>query len=1273
VKWTPEQLRGIQTTGRSLLVSAAAGSGKTAVLAERCAYLVLDAQPPCDVDQLLVVTFTEAAAAEMKGRIEAVLRERLAKVEAEDDPRLVRQLALIERAQVSTLHGFCSRVLRQNFHLLGLDPTFSMLDGDEAKLLRIEVARELFARAYERDADGDFGRLVRFYASGDDELLIPHVVRTHEMLCSVVDPEAWLAAARRRIDEAAEGEFDRCEAGRELVRFVAEKVEALHRRCADALRTVAGFEGLEKYGDYLTGLLTTLEDWRDLLRIHGLDALAAAVKDFGAPRLPTIKGEVAGKDLAKAAIDSVREEMGDKGSLAQIARFSRAEWQAGMRSVAPLAGAFLDLVEQFAADYRRAKDQARRLDFNDLERFALRILRDEDAAGLRPSGVARTYHRQFEHVLVDEYQDINEVQDAILNLVSRECLADEPGTVQNLFCVGDVKQSIYRFRLAEPARFLARYAKFKAMAPSPEGAKGDASPSDLTPVGEGGGEGSASPSGEVIDLQANFRSRGPLLNVLNELFARVMTAAATDIEYDQSHYLRPGASFPPADGVGFAGSPIELHVLPEDVPVVATGGDDDPEELDRSEREAHFVARRIRQLMGQDGHARVTVADKGPGGEKVLRPIEYRDVVILLRSMKFKADQYAGVLRQAGIPAFREGGQGYFESMEVRDVRALLTLLDNPRQDIPMAAVLRSPLAGLADPEDCLARVRLAYPSRPEAGGGGQRAEGREAEGVPFHVAVVRYAAEQEDELAARLRDFLDALYRWRQLARHRPLAELIWEVYSETGYLAFVEGLTNGPQRVANLVELHRRAAQFGSFSRQGLYRFLKFLDSLEQETDFGQPSVLSAAADVVRIMSVHHSKGLEFPVVFLPELGKRINLQDCQGSILLDKRAGLALSAVDEEKRIRYPSLATVIVQTSLRRQSLAEELRVLYVAATRAKEHLILSGTCSDKKCEQWASRWANVPGPLPPEDVLGASCMLDWVGPAVAMIGREDAFATTVHSPEEVAQWTGAELRRPGLSPWQQRLANLEPLQPAPAADERARRIVESLTAAYPHAAASHLEAARSVTDWSKTRRAAPAGYASTTAAVAFAPTLATPRCLQDRRDLSAAEVGSATHVVLQHLDFARPCVEEDLAEQMNALVTRRLLTPAQARHVDLAAIEWLMGTELGGRLRAEAGSLRRELDFYLAVPPAAFAAEVVSGDLGDQVMVRGRVDALLVAKEGLTVIDYKTDRVTPDRLAERAAFYRGQVTHYRDALARITGRPVVAVHLVFLAARQIVSV
>jgi ATP-dependent helicase/nuclease subunit A len=1235
VNWTREQRLGIETTGHSLLVSAAAGSGKTAVLAARCAHLVTDAKPHCDIDRLLVVTFTEAAAAEMKSRIERVLRER--RDNRPNDDRLERQMAMVDRAHVSTLHGFCSRLLRQNFHLVGLDPGFQMLDGEESKLMRVEVARDVLAARYEDDPTGEFGRFVEWYGGGDDQGLINHIVRTNELLCSLVDGPGWIVRARERIEIAAAEELKKSELGTALLKLVADWLSTLRRRCSEAAGAIGQIEGMEKLSAYALSLEAIVAGWQDLFEAKGFDALAAVLREkTPPPRQPPIKSGTPCGETVRALLEPIKDEI-KSGTLLDIARFSQAQWREGLARIAPMARVFLELVEQFGSEYRTAKDAARRLDFNDLERFALAILRDGSCTGqaLRPSGVARGCHKQYQHVLVDEYQDINEVQDAILHLVSRECVEgiDNSCGPQNLFCVGDVKQSIYRFRLAEPDRFLKRDKRFR--------------------------ERTGEMAGEVIDLQANFRSRAPLLDVINGVFERLMTRDAADIEYDHSQELRPGLKYPDDGGTCFTGAPVELHILPDEVtpPGEPHDGAETEEELGRSEREAAFVARRIRRIMGIDGGKRMCVMDKGAGGDLEPRSIRFRDIVILLRSMKVRADQYAEVLRSAEIPVFREGGQGYFESMEVRDIRSLLTLLDNQQQDIPMAAVLRSPLCGLADPEDCLARIRLAYDARE----------------MSFHKAVLRYAAEKDDELAAGLRDILEKFDHWRDLARQRPLAELIWEIYDQTGYLAFCEGLANGAQRVANLVYLHERARQFGTFSRQGLYRFLKFLESLEAETDFGQPSVLSEAEDVVRIMSVHHSKGLEFPVVFLPELGKKINLQDCHGPILIDREMGIGLSVVDENLRVRYPSLASVLVQKSLRRQSLAEELRVLYVAMTRAREHLILSGTCDAGRWERWRNLWTGRAGKVPAADVLAARTMLDWVGPAALMADGTGHFEITNHTPEEVGQWTGADLKRPALSKQQQKLARLEPLDPPPPRDAEADAIIERLTRKYAFAGLSKQESAIAATDWTKEGRAAVVGYATRSdKTLAFDRTLATPRfLLEDERRLSAADVGTAMHLVLQHLDWSGGCAPEDLAGQINAMITSKLLAPAQARMVDLDAIEWFAAGELGQWVRGlPCERVRREVPFNYAIEPSEISPGLPAADVRDWVMVRGRVDLMVVEPDGLTIVDYKTDRVAPERLPERIEFYRPQVRLYKRAMEAITGRLVRDVFLVFLDPRRI---
>ena len=524
VKWTKEQEAAIHTTGKSLLVSAAAGSGKTAVLAERCAYLVCDAPDRCGIDELLVVTFTNAAATEMRNRIEQRLRDKL---EKSDDPVLLKQLALIDRAQISTLHGFCSQVLRQYFHVLGVDPNFTQLVEEEAALLRSEIARDLFADRYASEkSGGDFQKFIDQYGNGNDEQLIWRVIQTHELLSSMIEPKAWINGALNRINSAAQQPLHQTELGRELTRLIAEGLAELRRRAIEASGRLAEMQGLSHYAEYVNDMLAIVTDWQDQFGTGDFDVLANAVKTLSLGRLPSIRGiDPAVRESGKRILDSVREAMTD-GTIPQLCRFSVAEWQDGLKRIATPSKVFLDLVLDFSRRYRKAKDELRAIDFSDLERFALKVLRDETVTDrptnlLVPTDAAKAYQAQFKHVLVDEYQDINAVQDAILCLVSRECLVETEDVEQNLFCVGDVKQSIYRFRLADPQRFTERGKKFR-----------DGDPK----------------RGQVIDLQANFRTRGPLIDVLNGLFQRLMTEAAAEIHYDETHMLRAGLTYPAAVG-----------------------------------------------------------------------------------------------------------------------------------------------------------------------------------------------------------------------------------------------------------------------------------------------------------------------------------------------------------------------------------------------------------------------------------------------------------------------------------------------------------------------------------------------------------------------------------------------------------------------------------------------------------------------------------------------------------------------------------------------------
>jgi ATP-dependent helicase/nuclease subunit A len=1214
-QWTEGQREAISTTGRSLLVSAAAGSGKTSVLAERCVFLLCDAEVPCEVGDLLVVTFTEAAAAEMKARIARSLSARHSR---EPGERTARHLAMLDRATISTLHGFCARVLRQNFHLMGLDPEFRILDEDEASLLRLDVARELFDERYDDPEDENFRQMVDCYAEGQDERLIAQVIRAYSTLCSVVDPARWLHEARHRIELAIDLPLEKSELGEAYLKMIRAQLTALLNECADAAATIKKLKHFDAYVQHLRELWATLRHWLNVFESHGLDALAEESGSVELPKLKPVSNSIEGKEIAKARIDSVRKNI-KEGPWRKNLLFSTDEWKEGLRQTLGHVDVFLSLVADFAERYTRMKDADGAVDFADLEQLTLRSLKLEGVEPITPSALARNYQYQFKQVLVDEYQDINEVQDAILSLLSRECLKGGGNLESNLFCVGDVKQSIYRFRLAEAKQFLDRRAEYLK----------------------------AGSHGKVIDLQTNFRSRGPLLGAINAVFERLMTKEAADLDYDESQKLRAGQSFPDV-AEGFVGSPVELHVLAKEAG--GGGGDSDEIALDRTQREAVVLGRRILEMVGRTEVPARQVVDRGLGGGTggKTRPVRFGDIVILLRSMRYKGDQFAITLRSMGVAVHTESVTGYFEATEVNDVLSLLHVLDNQRQDIHLAALLRSPLVQLEDAESNLARIRLAFGAEPA---------------VPFHLAVQRYAEEKQDELGVFLRNFRSRLQGWRAEVRQRPVAEMLWNIYNETGYLAYVSGLPNGEQRQANLIELHDRAQQFGTFHRQGLGRFLTFLEKLKAETDLGQASIASEAEDVVRIMSIHRSKGQEFPVVLLPDLGKAINLQDTQGSILLDRGAGLGLAVIDPVRQIRYPSLASTIVQERLKQQALAEELRVLYVAMTRAKEHLILAGTVAEAQPDKWRQQWAGHSGPLPAEEVLSARTVLDWVGPVAAIV--PDQFEVQMHAPRELEGWMSSLPSANALTELQKEMADLQPLVPVPEIPVEAEGILEGILAGlngkYAFGDVADRAAAVSVTGLSKNAGGEVVG-AKGLGDVA-GRSLNQPGFLTGQTPVSAADIGTATHAVLEHFSFDG---QRSIEEQIAGMVQSRRLSEGLSGVVDRGAIEWFLGTEVARTIRENAGRVHREVPVYFS---NLMQGELQS-DPNDLQMVRGRVDLLVETERGWMIVDYKTDRVSGLEVEQRAASYAGQLEEYRKAIRRITGKEVVECAIVFLAAREV---
>jgi ATP-dependent helicase/nuclease subunit A len=1287
---TRSQVEAIRTIGCNLLVSAAAGTGKTHVLAERCGYLVCDAKPPCDVDRLLVVTFTEAAAAEMRTRIGQVIRRRIEATPT--DARLHRQLGLLEAATITTIHAFCLQLVRRWFAKIGLDPNIEIMDPDEAVLVRHEVIETLFGALYaaggrDKLAEG-FRRLVDTYGMGRDERIAAMVLRLHAFVQSLPNPAAWLDRAGKHVRLGPDRESIPPEIEELRRTLLLDRIEVLGNAAkleAEMVRSLYPAAG--PIADQLDELTENLRGWyRDLRGAkdpQSLDRIIDAVAAFKFERLPPTRGL---DEQAKAELAAARDLRAtvtrrlDSELQKRAAVFKSREILDGLGRIGPHVATLVELTKAFDRQYAELKQSEGRVDFDDLERHAFTLL-SADQDGTSPSEVAIQVQAEFEHVLVDEFQDVNPIQDAILRLAARQ---GTPAVPHNLFAVGDVKQSIYRFRLAEPEIFVRRVREYAETASSPQG--------------------HATGRGRVVWLQENFRSRPEVLDAVNAVFERLMLPKLAGLAYDEHARLKPGATYPAPPEDSFGRPAAELHLIEKNVnetPPDRTGfsdeppesivddesgtAEDSPLEYEAAEREAMLAGQRILELTGRaEGHRPMTVFEKNddPAGPPLRpRPIRFRDIVILLRATRNKANHFERVLREMDIPVYAALSTGYFSSTEVRDALSLLQLIDNSRQDIPLAAVLRSPLLGERMNESQLVEIRLHAPA------------------LPFHAAARKYAESGPDgKIAERLKGLYAQLDKWRNQLRRQPLSDVLWGILVETGYLAYVGGLRNGLQRRANLIRLHDRARQFGTFARQGLHRFLRFIEELERrELDPGTAAAVSEADDVVRIMSVHRSKGLEFPVVILADLGKQFNLADIRQTMLFDRTRFIGLPVVDRALGVTYPTLTSLAVADEISRQMRAEEMRILYVAMTRAREHLILIGTTPlDDLGRRWQRGLAG-PGRVPLIDLVGARSTLDWLVPAAASMSQElvlwsddprppsDAtvlFTVHQHDADAMAAWPsldrGADLTAAALRPFAE-------LAPAPAGDDRRREVdpqvndvIARVTKPYPHASLGSIPAVVAASEL-KRRFAQDQEEGEGRATVGVpAPSLRLPRFAVEiptgGRSLTPAERGTLMHLVMQHVDLNGPCDLHGMVQQVDGMVARGLLSQEERRSIAFEPLVWFFTTELGRRLLAAPRRVHREVPFVLGVPPGRVAPGIDHKQAEqDVVLLRGTIDCLLTDNKDAEIIDFKTDAITREDLGDRVNIYRPQIDIYAEAVRRIWGCSSTRRWLVFLGLLETVEV
>ena len=1149
-KPTAAQEAAIRSRGSAVLVSAGAGSGKTKVLTERLMSYLTDRKDPKDVDSFLVITFTRAAAGELKGRIMQELAEAAARDPA--DRHLRRQTALCRRAQISTIHGFCAALLRENSQRAGLAPDFRVIEDDRAEAMRRAALEKVLDACYAAaDKNPGFLTLADTVGAGrDDRRLAELVLELHAKMQSHPRPAQWAA---RMIEQLRAPAADAADTvwGREILKSLSSRAAYWADEMENCLALMRGeAKILAVWGESYAAQAEMLRDFCRAAS-QGWDRARAALT-AEIPKLGTLRAspDPALSDALKARRESCKKSC---EAMKKAMAMSSDQQLEGMRLTHDAMEALLALTLAFDEQYKADKRRLSLVDYADLEHLAAELLTDEDDT---PTPLARQVAERYTEIMVDEYQDVSRVQDAIFRAVSREG--------KNLFLVGDVKQSIYRFRLADPVIFTEKYDAWDDYETAAEGAP------------------------RRVLLRENFRSRREILDAANAVFSACMSRSLGDVDYDEAAALRCAASY---EG---AGQKSELLLIP------ASGAGDEDETPDKLAREAEIVAARIEALLA----AGTPVTQDG-----VTRPAQSGDVAILLRS----ANKYGAVFRTAllrrGIGVSSAQGKDFFGSEEIASLISLLAVIDNPHRDIDLIAALRAPCFGFTPDELSLIRAE---------------------DGKADFYGCLRLRAEHDEKARA----FVEKLAALRALAPDVGCAELVWQLIGELDLLAIASAMTDGERRRGNLMELLSLSESFESTGYRGLHRFVLWLRRLAEK---GQ-EVGGAASAGVRILSVHKSKGLEFPIVFFCDLARRFNQSDSMARVLVHPDLGLGAKVTDLQRRIEYPTLARTAIAERLRRETLSEEMRLLYVALTRPKEYLFMTACVKDPEKLIEKAR-LNAPHSLAPEVLSSAASPLGWL---LAAAIRDDGAHIALRLYEE----------RDG------REAEMD-ARPAVVPDAAfGERLARNLAFRYPHADAVGLPSKLTATEL-KDHAEGDEEAAS----------LAPPRPRRFRepdfsradKPLRGAERGTATHLVLQYMDFERTDSEQAVRAEIERMRQARYLTDREAEAVDAKAIVTLFSSPLGRRMRA-AQTIRREFKFSLLTD----ARELFGKAGGDKLLLQGVVDCCIEEDGELVVIDYKTDAITTDEeLEARSALYTPQLRAYAVAMERIFGKRVKECVLYFL--------
>ena len=1204
VKWTNEQLQAIQEKNSNILVAAAAGSGKTAVLVERIIHKIIDEQ--MDIDKILVVTFTNAAASEMRERILEAIYKKLE--ENPENVHLQRQIILLNKASICTIHSFCLDVIHNHFYEIDLPSNFKIADTAEIDLLKQEVLDDLFEQKYTEN-DKNFIELLENYTNyRGDEALQELVLKIYKFIQSSPFPIKWLQE-KLELLKIEDKDISQTIWGKLIIQTVDDDIQESIMQLEVTKSKMALYPEMTKFYQTISEDIINLQD---LQKYNFWDELYIKLLNFNFSKWPVDKKVINDlKEDSKEIRDKVKKHIKEK--TAKLLSCSQEQAVKDLKIITPILENLSNLVTEFTKNFAEKKKEKNCIDFNDIEHFALKILLDENN---NPTEVAKKYKEKFEEIAIDEYQDSNLVQEAILTSISKG---------NNIFMVGDVKQSIYKFRQARPELFLQKYDEYKNK------------------------EEKTQEDNLKIQLFRNFRSRQNILNITNLVFESIMSKELGDINYNENEYLNYGANYPePEEIKNYAGiAELDIIDLKEDESITAFEGEEDEEEQERVEDdvlEAKFVANKIQELLNSN----YMVFDKKQGYRKI-RP---KDIVILLRATSNLSPIYEKELSDLELPVFSDTSGTYLDTVEIQTILSVLKIIDNPLQDIPLVVVLRSSICNFTDND--LITIRLTDRN------------------CNFYEALIKTRLICDGDLKNKIESFLEKLEKWKSISQYMPLDEFIWQIYLDTGYYQYVGLLPNGAMRQANLKTLFEKAKQYEKASFKGLFNFIQFIDKLKKQNgDLASAKLIGENEDVIRIMSIHKSKGLEFPVVFLCNSHKKFNMQDLNDNILLHQDIGFGPTIMDTTRKIKYSSIAKDAIKLKMKQETLSEEQRILYVALTRAKEKLYITGRSKDftkyvqdknKVLEMYESENIKLDAKL----MKKANSYLDWLmyvylfnqGRTITLKGESyklsDIITLNVGNKKDLLKALAKEevVEQIDLKEKIEQILKNKSDEENKKSEQALKELLEWK---YDYIVDTTLPTKSSVTKIKQEKIKLEEMLKGIESEEVEYKKSYTPKFMQEDKKISSAEKGTLVHLCIQRLDERKDYELKDIQNMILNLVEKEIITQNEADAIDVNLIYQYTKSQLFEELR-KAKEVHKEQPFYINIPAKDVVSEAENSK--KNILVQGIIDLYYIDKnDNLVLIDFKTDYISNEPNAKEKILdkYKVQLEIYKTALEQALNR------------------